>query len=57
MICHNMDSYLSGKWEKESSSSVAFYADNGFGGMDKTFVAKVSTDGLRIEGGNFFQTK
>ena len=57
MICPDMDSYINGKWEKESSSSIAFYADNGFGGMDKTFVARISTSGLQIDGGNFYRRK
>ena len=57
MRCPDMDSYINGKWEKESGSRISFYADNGFGGMDKTFAARVSTGGLQVDGGNFYRRK
>jgi len=57
MICRDMDSYIDGQWKKESSSRIAFYADNGFGGMDKTLSARISSTGLQVDGGNFFRRK
>jgi len=56
-ICRDMGSYLDGQWKKESCSRIAFYADNGFGGMDKTLSARISSSGLQVDGGNFYRRK
>jgi hypothetical protein len=53
-MCPAMDSHLRGKWKKESSNRIAFYSDDGFGGMSVAFSGRITGSGLQIDGGNFY---